>query len=396
MRIRTERAQQWLFLAALFVCFLRMCGYVMEYAYVLPISMQARAHLLSILFVLAVCAMLLRGWTVLDVLLLLFAVMTSAIWDYNDFGTMVLFWVVARGLDKRWILQAWFGMHLVVIALCVTIYPILYAMGSPHANVTMNGTVSRYCFFFNHCNAFGYAVAFFTLAFVYLYYTKISFALMNLVLIAVSVFCWFAPKCKTATMILILCMCLLLLYRYLPRLFRLGMWIGVPAVLLLSFGLVACYYWGIFSQSEYILSADTFSARFIDAAAALKLYTLNLFGQEIYNIEQYIEVAQFARVTCFDMGYVHVFVRFGIVGGITFLGTVIWSMYHAVRRQDWLQSIMIFLMVVYFTMEWIPFTMMFPLLFANDLFDVKCKPLLRYSRYGLRAKPCGSERAVES
>lgn len=393
MRIKTEKAQQWLFLAAFFLSFWRMSGLMMGQSGIHPITMEDCQWLNYLVLGIALCAILLRGWNVFDLILCAFSACTYSWTEFNEFSVMVLLLVVARGLDHQWLVRVWFGMHLVLVVLCTVCYPICYLRGSPSATVTMGDGFERYNFFFNHCNGFGLTLAFCALAFAYLYYEKVHYALTNLVLLGAGALCWFGPKCKTAAMILVLSAVLLAVYRFLPKLFQFGMWVGVPAVLLLAFGLVLGYYWEIIPPYQQILSADTFTARFVDAAVALKLYSPTLFGQGIYNVEQYVEVAQFARVTCFDFGMLRIFVRFGIFGGAVFYGAVLATMYRVLKRREWLKAMMIFLMMTYFTMEWIPFTTMFPMLFANDIFDFRWKG---FGRYGLRARTRVSPEVTES
>ena len=393
MQIKTEKAQQWLFLAAFFLSFWMQCAIMMQMSYVLPLGLEEWEGLYYVVMGLAWCAILLRGWTVLDLVLFAVSLFTYFPGDFNEFGILMLLLVVARGLDQRWLVQVWFGMHLVVLALCTVLYPIFYRLGSYHATVLVaptNGGI-RYNFFYTHCNGFGMTVAFCALAFVFLYYGKsrIRYALSNLVLLGAGALCWFGPKCKTAAVILAFSMILLALYRFLPRLFQFGMWVGLPAVLALAFGLVLGYYWGIIPPDKEILSAGTFTARFVDAAVMMKLYPLTLFGQGIYELEQFVEIDQFARLTCFDFGLLRIVVRFGVFGAVTFYGAVFAAIYRVLKRREWLKAMMIILMILYCTMEWIPFTTMFPLLFANDVLDFRRGPFLRYGRYGIRAQAAG-------
>lgn len=395
MQIKTEKAQRWLFLAAFFLGFWRMSALMMGQSGMQPLTMDDCYWMNYIVLGLALCAILLRGWNIFDLVLCAFSACTYSWAEFNEFSIMVLLLVVARGLDQRWLVQIWFGMHLVLVCLCAVFYPMLYLQGSPHATVTMGNGFERYNFFFNHCNGFGLTVAFCALAFAFLYYEKVHYVWTNLALLGSAALCWFGPKCKTAALILILCTSLLAMYRFLPKLFRVVMWVGVPGVLILAFGLVLGYYWGLIPPNQWILSAGTFSARFVDAAVALKLYSPTLFGQGIYNIEQYVEVAQFAKTTCFDFGMLRIFVRFGIFGGTVFYGTVFATMYRVLKRREWLKALMIFLMMTYCTMEWIPFTTMFPLMFANNVFDFKKKRFLRFGRYGVRARSGASAEVTE-
>lgn len=396
MRSKIEKAQQWIFLAAFFLYFWRLYAFMMEYSWLIPIDLNERKWLYYAVLALSGCAMLLRGWNVLDMIIYAFSFCVYYSVQFNDFSVIVLFLIVARGLDTRWVVKIWFGMHSVLVILCVLLYPYFYSTGASCAKVMHSGSGAiRYTFFFNHCNGIGVTVAFWALAFVFLYYKRVPYLVSNAVLLGAAAFCFFAPKSKTATGILILCMALLALWRYLPNAFRVLMWIGLPGLLILVIGIVGGYYYGIIPPDYALFSADTYTARFVDAAVALKLYRPTLLGQNIYNIEQFVQVDQFARVTCFDMGLLRIFVQFGIVGGVIFYGAVFRSMWCALRKEKWLQAIMILLMMIYFVMEWLPFGVMFPLLFANDVFDVRFKPLLRYGRYGLRAKAYGPESAVE-
>lgn len=395
MRIRTERAQQWFFLAALFLGFLHVCAFMLESSGVFRIDYMERVPLLNIMLGLAACAIFLRGWNFIDLLLLAFAYRTTFAGDYNEFAFLILFFIVARGLDERWLVRAWLGMYLVLLVFCTVCYPFYYLTGSSHATVTMGGDVVRYNFFFNHCNGYGLLVACCALAFVYIYYEKIRYLWINLTLLGAVLLCWFGPKCKTAAMILILCACLLAMWRYVPKLFQVAMWIGLPLLVVVICGIVFGYYWGIIPPDYEILSANTFTARFVDAAIALILYPLNLLGQMIPTIGMVVEVGAFNRLTWLDLGHVRLLIRFGLVGGAVFYTVVFVGMARLLKRREWLKAIMIFLMMTYFTMEWIPFTYMFPLIFAGNAFCVRWKPFLRYSRYGLRAQNCGPERAVE-
>lgn len=390
MRIKTEKAQQWLFLAAFFLSFWMQCAIMMQMSYVHPLTLEDWEWLYYAVLALSWCAIMLRGWNVLDLILCAISLFTYVPGDFNQFGILMLLLVVSRGLDQRWLIQVWFGMHMVLVALCTILYPIFFRLGSYHATVLVaptNGGI-RYNFFFTHCNGFGMTVAFCALAFVFLYYGKesVRYVLSNLVLLGGGGLCWFGPKCKTAAMILILSAVMLAVYRLLPKLFRFGMWVGLPVVLVLAFGLVFGYYFGVIPPNYEILSANTFTARFVDAAVMMKLYPLTLFGQGIHVLEQFVEIDQFARVTCFDFGLLRIVVRFGIFGAVVFYGAVIAATYRVLKRQEWLKAMMIILMMIYCTMEWIPFTTMFPLLFANDVFDFKWKPLLRYGRFGIRAQ----------
>lgn len=301
-----------------------------------------------------------------ELILCIWAPVTFLISDSSMMLIFVYTYIAAKKFDKTRIIKAWMIPVSITMLLSILLYPILYLKGSTFA-VDLYG---RETFFFNHPNSFGLFFCFWILGIIYLVGGKLPFYGKAIILLTSSVFLLRFPESSTPAVVLILGVVLLFLEKYSWKICKKVVRL-IPVVgILTTIWLTAIYYFGILPCDQKVLHR-TFSMRFQDAAINLKACPLNLWGQKIPHLGQYMVLYDVWRPeVSMDNGIIAALIYYGIIFGMLFLVLFVASIFLQTKSSDKRQETQVILLAMTFCMgimEWPAWyiTIGFPMFFLD-------------------------------
>ena len=275
--------------------------------------------------------------------------------------------IAVQPRDTNNLIRTYMHVNALILGVCIFLYFLLHAVGSPLAALSYIDGRSRYNFFFTHPNNAAAQLTFTIFAFIYLYRNKIPYWLSNIILTISALFIYFFPNSQTATILVILYMVIRFGIRYARKFSRKVFKYALPIALIVVVLVVYAYA----TESTELLSqfiTGTFEARFTGATVALKLYHLTLLGSAMPEIGTLILFEGEWMTFWLDMAYVRVIFACGIVGTIVFISYFAKGIrIHLLQRNFEVLALLV-IVLVYAMSEWtaLSVTTVFPLLFLKN------------------------------
>lgn len=307
----------------------------------------------------------LQGTNVIEVCICIFGIYSYYITRDVTIMFYILTILASKNIVKNEIVKFYFVIQSVVLVPCIVLYPLFYLAGSPYAVAsTIDGRV-RHFFLFAHPNNFAIQVVFWVLAYIYLKFEKTSDLHKYILLFVTSIFLLIYPNSQTAALSLIIFALLLMFWRYGRIVWKYFIKIGLVMIFIISIYITWTFYTGQTNGFTSMISG-TFESRFIGAAAALKLYPINLFGQALPDLGKLIQLDGKWITLWADLAYIRIFIEFGIIGGSIFLWLLFKTIYMDIKSRDYKELLFLSIVCIYAVSEWAAFSIptVFPLLFT--------------------------------
>lgn len=281
--------------------------------------------------------------------------------------SFVALMIAVQPKDTNRLIRTYMYVNAVILAICIPLYFLLHALGSPIAALSYIDGRSRYNFFFSHPNNMAAQLTFTILAFLYLYRNRIPYWISNIISIISALFIYFFPNSQTTTVLLVLYMVMRFAIRYARSLSQKMFRYVLPIALIVAVLLVYAYSTG----STELLSRfikGTFESRFTSAAVAIKLYSLTLFGTSMPEIgTMFLFNGQWITFWL-DMAYIRVIFACGIVGTIIFIYYFAKGIHIHLLQRNFEVLVLLMIVLFYAMSEWtaLSITTVFPLLFLKS------------------------------
>lgn len=343
---------------------------------VLTNSFLASNYIYWLGILLVILAALLKGISCIEILLIIYGCVSFIlIHDATLFSFLVLTITVKKSnMDN--ILRLFLRIQVLVLSICIIVYPVLLELGSPYAKISYitGRSVTRYNFFFSHPNNFAIQCVFTVLAYIYLYRDKLSYYKTNIIILFLILFLLIFPKSQTAVIVLIIYLVVRFMIKYAKLIWKPFIKFLFPIISVCISILVYMNYKGMeFPFLDYI--TGTFSARFSGAAMSFHIYKVNLFGNYLNEIGNTLYIDGQWNTFWFDLAYIRMLVAFGIVGAFIFYYIFLKGLIMHMREKNYMVLSLLVVVMVYAISEWTAFSTMtvFPLLFCNIVFQSEDK-----------------------
>ena len=343
---------------------------------VLTNSFLASNYIYWLGILLVILAALLKGISCIEILLIIYCCVSFIlIHDATLFSFLVLTITVKKSnMDN--ILRLFLRIQVLVLSICIIVYPVLLELGSPYAKISYitGRSVTRYNFFFSHPNNFAIQCVFTVLAYIYLYRDKLSYYKTNIIILFLILFLLIFPKSQTAVIVLIIYLVVRFMIKYAKLIWKPFIKFLFPIISVCISILVYMNYKGMeFPFLDYIMG--TFSARFSGAAMSFHIYKVNLFGNYLNEIGNTLYIDGQWNTFWFDLAYIRMLVAFGIVGAFIFYYIFLKGLIMHMREKNYMVLSLLVVVMVYAISEWTAFSTMtvFPLLFCNIVFQSEDK-----------------------
>lgn len=343
---------------------------------VLTNSFLASNYIYWLGILLVILAALLKGISCIEILLIIYCCVSFIlIHDATLFSFLVLTITVKKSnMDN--ILRLFLRIQVLVLSICIIVYPVLLELGSPYAKISYitGRSVTRYNFFFSHPNNFAIQCVFTVLAYIYLYRDKLSYYKTNIIILFLILFLLIFPKSQTAVIVLIIYLVVRFMIKYAKLIWKPFIKFLFPIISVCISILVYMNYKGMeFPFLDYIMG--TFSARFLGAAMSFHIYKVNLFGNYLNEIGNTLYIDGQWNTFWFDLAYIRMLVAFGIVGAFIFYYIFLKGLIMHMREKNYMVLSLLVVVMVYAISEWTAFSTMtvFPLLFCNIVFQSEDK-----------------------